>query len=375
MAHLPKIIFSLCFLLLICMGRSAQAQDEISKFKSELIVLQQRIKTLYSKIDSAEAAILAAKPSDERTPRVTIGPDVGIFPSAGSVNLVLRTVGRLSGVLDDARRARVHFVGDKGVSGWISSSSFDFESDGSVFILLLESKPGLSPIVLSDTREANARYYAPIIAARKKEEEAERIRKDEAALARARELAVATAARKKEEEAELAVATAARKKEEEAERIRKDEAALARARVKENKRINDLRSAGIFLELDIFTWTQNSASGVEPIIQFHNRSLKDIKYTTIESRVFNPVGDPADSEHGAQTNLMKLRLVGPIKQNQQGYYAIDSPRFYSSVASCIEVRKIVVEYMDGSTRTMVNDLKTMRKSKSDFKIRGECAVN
>ncbi len=360
MAHLPKIIFSLCFLLLICMGRSAQAQDEISKFKSELIVLQQRIKTLYSKIDSAEAAILAAKPSDERTPRVTIGPDVGIFPSAGSVNLVLRTVGRLSGVLDDARRARVHFVGDKGVSGWISSSSFDFESDGSVFILLLESKPGLSPIVLSNTREANARYYAPIIAARKKEEEAERIRKDEAALARARELAVATAARKKEEEAE---------------RIRKDEAALARARVKENKRINDLRSAGIFLELDIFTWTQNSASGVEPIIQFHNRSLKDIKYTTIESRVFNPVGDPADSEHGAQTNLMKLRLVGPIKQNQQGYYAIDSPRFYSSVASCIEVRKIVVEYMDGSTRTMVNDLKTMRKSKSDFKIRGECAVN
>ena len=47
--------------------------------------------------------------------------------------------------------------------------------------------------------------------------------------------------------------------------------------------------------------------------------------------------------------------------------------YYNNVAHCAEVHKLNVEFMDGSTYTMVNDLITYRQG-GNYKVKGECAV-
>ncbi|MDA1027833.1 MAG: hypothetical protein O3B41_02105, partial [Bacteroidetes bacterium] len=121
-----------------------------------------------------------------------------------------------------------------------------------------------------------------------------------------------------------------------------------------------------------FSFSVNSAGGLEPTIYIKNISEKRIKYTAVEVRIFNPVGDPAPDKFGAD-NLMAIRLVGPIESMDSGVYSFDSAVYYNNTAVCGEVQRVTFEFTDGTTYTST-DLKTTRTDASAFKVKGECKL-
>ena len=125
------------------------------------------------------------------------------------------------------------------------------------------------------------------------------------------------------------------------------------------------------LAIEGFRFSVNSAGGVEPAIRIRNRTEKTIKYTTVELSPFNSVGDPAPDRFDKS---FTLRLVGPIEEQGRSTFNYEgNPVIYNGVVSCIEVRRVIVEYMDGTSYTMVNDLAEARRATQDYKVRGECA--
>ena len=98
---------------------------------------------------------------------------------------------------------------------------------------------------------------------------------------------------------------------------------------------------------------------------------KTIKYITFEMSAFNGVGDPARGEHSGVSSLRR-KGVGPIVPGEVAEYNFDNRLFYNGTTSCLELRRIVVEHMDGSTFTYVNDLKHIRLEGYNIPLRGEC---
>lgn len=102
---------------------------------------------------------------------------------------------------------------------------------------------------------------------------------------------------------------------------------------------------------------ENSIGEVQPFFQYTNLNDKTIKYITFYVQYRNAVGD-----------LIKCRLtgsqmipytgVGPVEEGQTGSwswdYDLDHIIFYPDK---MEIKKIVIEYMDGSKHTLTNDIK------------------
>jgi hypothetical protein len=319
------------FVIFLFLTSSAFGQNnssQIEQLEQEILAHQSQIVLIQSRIDSIKVSALSASSEMVEHPRVKLGISVRLYAEQNASRHFIRKSTTVNGIINDAQGERIHFVGDDGVQGWMGTNDWELEQDGTEFLKLIELKTSVAPSTRSLVRNANQRFY------------------DRAILAESRK----------------------QKKAVEQERIDKKKAV-------EQERIDRLIAAGIVFELSRFSWQHNSAGGVEPFISIQNFSNKTIKYTSIQGRVFNRVGDPAPAKHGDRTNLLSLKLVGPVSgKSAESYSYKNNPPFYNDVAHCIEVRKIIVEFTDGSMYTMVKDLQTMRKDQSDFKIQGECEL-
>jgi hypothetical protein len=148
--------------------------------------------------------------------------------------------------------------------------------------------------------------------------------------------------------------------------------ARRKAKLKARKQhIDNLQRQGFTLKLESYDLNTNSADGVSVYLRMKNISeSKTIKYVDVTWRFFNSVGDPARGQVEGQSTV-DTRLVGPMRPQQDASIEWDNV-LYSSVASCVEVRKIVVTHMDGSTFTYVNDLADIAK-RTDVPLRGDCS--
>jgi hypothetical protein len=303
---------------------------EIQLQRDQIRGLEAQIKILEARRDSVKKAVIAALPSSEKTPRVILKATTSLFDGSGSRTKINRPKEELTGVFDDAERVRIHFVGDDGTTGWIGDTGWELESDGEIFLQNMKLKPGVSRVVTGGLVSAIVRYNKELRTEKEREE--------------SRRLA---------------------QQQREADRKIQEE---------EFQRVKGLQEQGINLLLHEFDWRLNSAGGVEPIIRVANISSKTVKYVSVFANAFNSVGDPENNTLKDRTNTMRLKLVGPVESGQIVSYDYDgNPPFYNNVVSCFEVSKIVVDYIDGTNYTMVKDLATMRRTKKDFKIKGECS--
>ena len=173
-----------------------------------------------------------------------------------------------------------------------------------------------------------------------------------------------------------ATTTAERKRaREEVRRIAREqerrERARKRKREREEQRLEDLRSKGYTIELVHFGFDVNSAGGVEPVFRVRNISTdKTVKYIYFTARAYNSVGDPVAGEMSG-SNKLSLQANGPLRPTENDYYAYE-PVIYAHTTDCMEVRRVKVEHLDGSTFTYVRDLEDI--AADDINLRGDCEL-
>jgi hypothetical protein len=182
--------------------------------------------------------------------------------------------------------------------------------------------------------------------------------------------------RTRESEAERLRLHRAEEFREEVERKRREEQATARKDSLLRARLERAVTEGVPIAITALAFGVNSAGGVEPVISLVNVSSKSIKYVNVTAVPFNSVGDPVRPEY--KTLPIQARLVGPIDVGRSATYDFaDKPLFYARTTSCIEVRRIDVEFFDGSSAVLIRDLEIARdagSTKGIVKLEGECAV-
>jgi hypothetical protein len=160
-------------------------------------------------------------------------------------------------------------------------------------------------------------------------------------------------------------------KPEEREYRRKIVAQRRRARQKVEY-IQSLREKGYTIAVARQTIEKNSAGGVSPGLGVVNISdSKTVKYLRVTWKLFNPVGDPTQGQNSGRSTF-ETRLVGPIEPEESGYSEFDNA-WYSEVGSCVEIRRIEVEHIDGSSFTYVDDLAEISEQASGVRLRGDCS--
>lgn len=99
-------------------------------------------------------------------------------------------------------------------------------------------------------------------------------------------------------------------------------------------------------------WNSNSVNGIEPNFAFMNMAKKTIKYVDFYFSVYNDVGDRCYLDFG-RSSVGHVRGVGPVESLESGSWSWDSPTHYTSAdASEMRIVKLVLTYMDGTTRTI-----------------------
>ena len=78
-----------------------------------------------------------------------------------------------------------------------------------------------------------------------------------------------------------------------------------------------------------------------------NPTNKTIKYVWITTKAINPVNDVVSSK--------TVRAVGPIEPMQSGVYEFENV-YFSRVIKSIVLKKLLVEYMDGTKKIITGDL-------------------
>ena len=81
-------------------------------------------------------------------------------------------------------------------------------------------------------------------------------------------------------------------------------------------------------------------------VQTFNSTKKDIKYIWFTFQGYNPVGDPVGAS-------VKLKAVGPIKSDSSAEYIFEYI-WNSNIVENAKFQKIIVQYMDGTQKTIKN---------------------
>lgn len=101
-------------------------------------------------------------------------------------------------------------------------------------------------------------------------------------------------------------------------------------------------------------WELNSAQGIEPYFTFFNSSKKTIKYVDFYFSVYNAVGDKCYLKY-ERSYVGKVRGVGPVEPFEAGSWNWEMATHYTSGdASEMRIVKLVITYMDGTTKTLPN---------------------
>lgn len=155
------------------------------------------------------------------------------------------------------------------------------------------------------------------------------------------------------------------------ERERKRLEALAQKREAYEQ---SLRDEGFGLMLLRMIDSKNSADGVSVSIRIKNVDPeRTMKYLTFTMQPFNPVGDPVKGQTQG-TSTEQVRAVGPVKPGETGSWTFDNV-WYAPSASCFELQRVEVEYMDGSSFTYVDDLHEVDEYAVGFEFEGGCAYD
>lgn len=110
----------------------------------------------------------------------------------------------------------------------------------------------------------------------------------------------------------------------------------------------------------------NSAGGVKVSQIFVNATNKDIKYLTFFYTPYNAVGDIAPCTISKNT-VAKCRLTGPIEARSYDVVSWDV-LWYNPTVIRVEVDKLYVEYMDGTSETIEgNDIVNIDDENSLYK--------
>jgi hypothetical protein len=103
-------------------------------------------------------------------------------------------------------------------------------------------------------------------------------------------------------------------------------------------------------------WNLNSAQGIEPFFSYFNSSKKTIKYINFYFSVYNAVGDKCYLKY-ERSYVGNVRGVGPVEPFETGSWNWDRATHYTSGdASEMRIVKIVITYMDGTTKTIPNSV-------------------
>ena len=102
-------------------------------------------------------------------------------------------------------------------------------------------------------------------------------------------------------------------------------------------------------------WQMNSAQGIEPYFSFFNSSNKTIKYVDLFFSVYNAVGDRCYLKY-ERSYIGNVRGVGPVEPFETGSWNWNRATHYTSGdASEMRIIKLVITYMDGTTKTIPNN--------------------
>ncbi len=115
----------------------------------------------------------------------------------------------------------------------------------------------------------------------------------------------------------------------------------------------------------------NSVGGVDVSLNLTNISSKDIDYVSATFVGFNSVGDVVPGRIRGETSHL-VRMVGPLAPGEDGAYSFDAA-WYGGTTTCLELRRVAVEYRDDSTYTMVNDLEDLKSQGAGIAITGDCS--
>lgn len=138
------------------------------------------------------------------------------------------------------------------------------------------------------------------------------------------------------------------------------------------KYFQSLREKGYSIVLTRQTFEKNTADGISVGVGLTNISQdKTVKYAKITWKLFNSVGDPTAGDKSG-TETAKTRLVGPVEPGESGYTKFENV-WYNPVGACAEVRGIVVEHIDGSTFTYIDDLKDIAQEAESVRLIGDCS--
>lgn len=168
------------------------------------------------------------------------------------------------------------------------------------------------------------------------------------------------------------IATVRAEEKERRDRIRTERARRDSLRKRETAKRDSLRVRGFGIMLFRLSRGINSVGGITVYIAGENiEKKKTIKYITFTFQLFNPVGDPVEGRIRTPSRT-SVRGVGPIKPGDTFGYSFENV-WYSRSGDCVELHRIRVEHMDGSTFTYVSDLKPVsRFSEQSINLRGDC---
>lgn len=97
----------------------------------------------------------------------------------------------------------------------------------------------------------------------------------------------------------------------------------------------------------------NSVNGVEPYFEFFNTNKKTIKYIEFFFSVYNAVNDLCYLDHKP---IGSVKGVGPVESFNPSVWSWNRATHYTSGdANYIRITKIVLTYMDGTTKTLSGD--------------------
>lgn len=97
----------------------------------------------------------------------------------------------------------------------------------------------------------------------------------------------------------------------------------------------------------------NSANGVEPRFKFVNYSKKVVKYVTFYFSVYNRVNDICKLRFSSVSDYeTSCRGIGPVEYLEQVDWDFDPVAYTNGGGHHIIVKKIHIQYMDGTTKTL-----------------------
>lgn len=103
-----------------------------------------------------------------------------------------------------------------------------------------------------------------------------------------------------------------------------------------------------------YSWSLNSVNGIEPSFEYFNTNDKTIKYIEFYFSVFNAVNDICLLDH--KTTVGKVKGIGPVEPFDSGTWEWDRATHYTSAAAdYMRIVKIVITYMDGTTKTLTGN--------------------